>query len=41
MCHFFSEMCTEDTDVKPREEEKTKDDSLCENGMQCDEGHMD
>lgn len=35
------EMCTEDADAKSWEEEETKDDSLCEDRMQCDEGHMD
>lgn len=39
--HFFPEMCTEDADAKSWEEEETKDDSLCEDRMQCDEGHMD
>lgn len=37
----FSEMCSDDADVKPQEEqEEMKDDSLHQNGMQCDEGHI-
>lgn len=36
-------MCSDDADLKPQEEEEeeTKDDSLPQNGMQCDEGHID
>lgn len=34
-------MCSDNADLKPQEEEEeTKDDSLRQNGMQCDEGHI-
>lgn len=33
-------MCGDDADVKPQEEEEMKDDSLCEDGMKRDEGHV-
>lgn len=35
-------MCSDDADLKPQEEEEErKDDSLRQNRMQCDEGHID